>query len=206
MNLPFAAAGLIAVASLAAPAAFAEPTAKGLVRQQTPATAQETTTAPGQAAAATGQAASAPAPDTYEILGKEGKRIGEASFTASPHGVLIDITVEAGALPPGKRGLHLHEKGDCSDHGEFKKAGSHEGHGEGKHGLLNPNGPEPGDLPNLIVLSDGSAQAALFTNLVKLDQLKDGDGSALIIHAEKDDHISQPIGNAGARVACAAIK
>lgn len=189
MNLPFAAAGLIAAGVLAAPAAFAEPTAKTLVAQE----------------AAKAETAQTPT-ETYEIVGKEGKKIGEVALAASPHGVLIDIMVEPGSLPPGKRGLHLHEKADCSDVGEYKKAGSHAGHGEGKHGLLNPNGPEPGDLPNLIVLSDGSAQAALFTGLIKLDQLKDADGGALIIHAEKDDHMSQPIGNAGARIACAAIK
>jgi len=31
-------------------------------------------------------------------------------------------------------------------------------------------------------------------------------GSALLIHAAADDYLSQPIGGAGARVACAAIK
>ena len=31
-------------------------------------------------------------------------------------------------------------------------------------------------------------------------------GAALVIHANADDHQSQPIGNAGARVACAALK
>ncbi|MFD1703543.1 superoxide dismutase family protein [Methylopila henanensis] len=146
------------------------------------------------------------AADTYEILGKDGKRIGEVTLTGSPHGVLIDLEIAAGSLPAGKRGMHFHENADCSDAGEYKKSGSHAGHGEGKHGLLNPNGPEPGDLPNLIVLPDGSAQAALFTSLIKLDELKADNGSALVIHAEKDDHTSQPIGNAGARVACAAIK
>jgi Cu-Zn family superoxide dismutase len=36
--------------------------------------------------------------------------------------------------------------------------------------------------------------------------LRDKDGSALVIHANEDDHTSQPIGNAGPRVACAVIK
>ena len=35
--------------------------------------------------------------------------------------------------------------------------------------------------------------------------LLDADGSALLIHAGPDDQMSQPIGDAGARIACAAI-
>jgi Cu-Zn family superoxide dismutase len=146
------------------------------------------------------------AADAYEILGKDGKRIGEVALTASPHGALLAIEVAPGSLAPGLRGMHFHAKADCSDIGEYKKSGSHAGHGEGKHGFLNPNGPETGDLPNLVVLADGSAKAELFTTLIKLEELKDGDGSALVIHAERDDQTSQPIGKAGARIACAAIK
>jgi Cu-Zn family superoxide dismutase len=35
--------------------------------------------------------------------------------------------------------------------------------------------------------------------------LLDADGSALMIHAGPDDQVTQPIGGAGARVACAAL-
>lgn len=146
------------------------------------------------------------AAETYEIMGKDGKQVGTAVLTPAPQGLLLDVAVSAGGLTAGEHGLHFHEKGDCSDAGQYKKSGSHAGHAEGKHGLLNPNGPEPGDLPNIVAAEDGSAKAQFFTQLIKLDQLKDEDGGALIIHAQKDDHVSQPIGKAGDRVACAAIK
>lgn len=146
------------------------------------------------------------AADTYEILGKDGKKIGDLTLMAAPAGALLEIEIAPGALSAGKHGLHFHETADCSDVGQYKKSGSHAGHAEGKHGLLNPNGPEPGDLPNLVVAADGSAKVELFTGLIKLDQLKDENGSALIIHAKPDDHTSQPIGGAGDRIACAAIK
>jgi len=35
--------------------------------------------------------------------------------------------------------------------------------------------------------------------------LLDADGSALVIHSGKDDYISNPAGNAGARIACGRI-
>ena len=54
--------------------------------------------------------------------------------------------------------------------------------------------------------------AEVFTSHARLAQngpgqwLLDADGSALVIHANPDDHSSQPIGGAGDRVACAVIK
>jgi Cu-Zn family superoxide dismutase len=83
-------------------------------------------------------------------------------------------------------------------------------HGGKKHGLLNAEGPDDGDLPNIFANADGSANAELSSGRVQLsggdNALKDKDGAALVIHASEDDHTSQPIGNAGARVGCAVIK
>jgi len=42
--------------------------------------------------------------------------------------------------------------------------------------------------------------------LITSADLLDEDGTALIIHENRDDHLTQPIGGAGARVACAVIK
>ena len=35
--------------------------------------------------------------------------------------------------------------------------------------------------------------------------LMDGDGSAVVVHADHDDHASQPSGEAGDRIACGVI-
>ena len=89
----------------------------------------------------------------------------------------------------------------------FKKSGSHTGHGSGvEHGLLNPKGPESGDLPNIYAAADGAAKAEVFIAGMKLIDIVDADGTAVIIHAKVDDHVSQPIGGAGDRVACGVIK
>ena len=78
------------------------------------------------------------------------------------------------------------------------------------HGLRHADGPDNGDLPNLYVAADGSAMAEFFTTLVSVaggdvPALLDEDGSAVIIHEHSDDHLTQPIGGAGGRIACGVI-
>ena len=80
-----------------------------------------------------------------------------------------------------------------------------------RHGLRHPDGPDHGDLPNLFVAVDGSARAEFLTVLVTVSggdmpALLDEDGSAVIIHDQPDDHLTQPIGGAGGRIACGIIK
>lgn len=139
------------------------------------------------------------------LVDNAGKEIGRVHFTAAPKGALIRIVVKPGGLAPGWHGTHLHMVGDCSDTAKFAHAGGHIKTNETNHGLLYPHGPESGDLPNLSVMGDGSAAAEMFTNLVTLSELQDQDGSALMIHAGPDDHVTQPTGNSGDRVACAVV-
>lgn len=160
-----------------------------------------------------------PAPDirpqSASIVGADGAQIGRATFTEAPRGLIIRIELNEGGLPPGWHGLHLHARGNCSDNtAGFQASGAHETAGHGaQHGLLNPNGPEAGDLPNIYVAQHGPTGAEVFSPFVTLhaapigdrQPLLDADGAALLIHAGADDHRSQPIGNAGARIACAAL-
>jgi len=129
---------------------------------------------------------------------------GSVTATPAPKGVLLHV--EASGLTPGWHAIHLHEKGDCSD-AAFKAAGGHT-HGAAPvvHGLLNPAATDTGDLPNIYAAADGSAKAELFTTMVMMAGLKDADGSAVVIHANKDDYTTQPIGGAGDRVGCAIIR
>lgn len=158
----------------------------------------------GVAAATQGQAAHHVKSATAEIINAQGDVIGQAKATQGPNGVLLHVRVTD--LPPGKHGLHLHSHGVCEAGEGFKTAQGHVGKVEGAHGLLNPEGPEPGDLPNLYVGQDGVGEMEAFTNLVSLEgdgnALLDADGSTFIIHEAGDDHISQPIGGAGGRIAC----
>jgi Cu-Zn family superoxide dismutase len=151
------------------------------------------------------------------IISVSGARIGQARFTQGMTGVLIVIELSPRALPPGWHGLHIHERGDCSDPAAgFKLSGAHVGHGgSALHGLLAPMGPETGDLPNLFVPdADGPTGAEFFLTTVALAPEARGglapllgpNGAALVIHANRDDHASQPIGGSGPRIACAALR
>jgi Cu-Zn family superoxide dismutase len=154
---------------------------------------------------------SAPAPltRTAELKGADGATIGTVVLTDAPNGVLL--RVEASGLTPGWHGIHFHEKGTCGDAG-FKLSGGHvHGAGASVHGLLNPAATDQGDLPNIHAGADGRAAAEIFTPLAALHAAKgranllDADGSAVVIHAAADDYKTQPIGGAGARVACAVL-
>ncbi|MEM7329611.1 MAG: superoxide dismutase family protein [Pseudomonadota bacterium] len=141
-----------------------------------------------------------------DIVSGDGVVIGALNILDGPNGVLLEATINPGGLAPGWHGLHLHQVGDCSDIGTFKLSGGHVGKVENGHGLLNPAGPEGGDLPNIWAAADGSAGYEAFSTLTTGADLADADGAALIIHVNRDDHLTQPIGGAGPRVACAVIK
>ncbi len=143
-------------------------------------------------------------PTTAELKNGAGQVIGKVTLVEAPKGVLLKV--EAKGLTPGWHGLHFHEKADCSK-SDFTSAGGHtHGGGDRVHGLLNAKANETGDLPNLYVAADGTGATEVFSSLTTLGALKDADGSAVLIHAGADDHQTQPIGGAGARVACAVVK
>lgn len=143
---------------------------------------------------------------TGNLLGAEGNTIGTVNLIEGPNGIVMEVSVDEGGLPPGWHGIHIHQMGDCSDTGEYTASGGHVGKIEGGHGLLNPTGPEPGDLPNIYAFEDGSVNVETFTDLVTLSSIMDEDGGAIIIHEGRDDHLSQPIGGAGGRIACAVVE
>ena len=144
-----------------------------------------------------------------DIMDAGGMSLGEAVFEQTPSGVLINVSVMG--LEPGAHGIHLHRVGACEP--DFTAASGHINPGGAMHGLRNPQGPDNGDLPVLHVAMDGSARAEFYTTRVSLSDdptgdmpgLLDEDGSAVVIHADPDDHYTQPIGGSGGRVGCGVI-
>lgn len=140
------------------------------------------------------------------ILDPTGKALGTASLSEQKGGVKIALKVSG--LAPGKHGFHFHENGVCDPPG-FKSAGDHFNPFHKHHGSSNPQGKHAGDLPNLEVKEDGTAEVTFVAKGVTLRKgpgslLKQG-GTALVIHALPDDYQSDPAGNAGPRIACGVV-
>jgi Cu-Zn family superoxide dismutase len=118
------------------------------------------------------------------------------------------VGISIAGLAPGLHGLHIHESGRCAPP-DFASAGGHFNPTVRHHGLQNPEGPHLGDLPNLLVEADGSADTSFSLDPLLLRpgplSLLDSAGTALVIHAERDDQRSDPSGGSGDRIACGTI-
>jgi Cu-Zn family superoxide dismutase len=137
----------------------------------------------------------------------EGKDVGTAELTQTAHGVLIRLTISG--LPAGERAFHVHGVGKCEP--PFTSAGGHFNPDKKKHGMMAKEGHHAGDMPNLHIPSTGMLQVEVLNSAITLEKGKPNslfgsDGTALIIHAGKDDYKSDPTGEAGGRVACGVIQ
>ncbi len=144
---------------------------------------------------------------TAEVAARDGTVSGTARFAATPSGE-THITIRLEGIPEGIHGVHVHETGDCSA-ADFTSAGGHLA-GDRAHGVLTEGGPHPGDLPNATVGSDQRLEIEVFSAMLTLGSdgegaMLDGDGAALVVHADPDDYQSQPSGAAGDRIACGVI-
>jgi Cu-Zn family superoxide dismutase len=155
------------------------------------------------AAFALGSPAVAAGSATASLKDASGNEVGKAALTETPSGLLIRLDLTA--APPGEHALHFHAVGKCEPP-DFKSAGPHFNPAETKHGIENPAGPHAGDMPNLHVPESGKLTVEMLNPIVsQLSALLDQDGSALILHADSDDYLTDPAGNAGDRIACGVV-
>ena len=135
-----------------------------------------------------------------------GAPAGKAFVTAA--GDKLTLSIAALGLPAGTHGTHLHMVGACDGPG-FTSAGGHLNPSGHQHGTLNPSGSHLGDLPNLLAnsIGAGAVSAELGGSRTAVEAaLFDGDGTAVVIHADPDDYKTDPSGNSGARIACGVLK
>jgi len=134
---------------------------------------------------------------TAELRDAQGQVAGTAEFMArGPDSTMVRVRVAAGR---GPRGVHLHAVGRC-EAPAFTTAGPHLDPFGRQHGRRNPRGAHAGDLPNL-----PAGGVLEITLAVPFDTILDADGSAIIVHANADDEMTDPSGNSGARILCGAV-
>lgn len=132
-----------------------------------------------------------------------GKTTGTVTFTQKGNNVkvLADLT----GMPPGKHGIHIHEKGDLSKP-DLTSAGGHFNPEHHMHGGPTTSPVHAGDLGNIEAKEDGTAHMELTVDNISIGGKNDILGKSVIIHAKADDLSSQPSGNSGDRIAGGVIQ
>lgn len=129
---------------------------------------------------------------------------GEAELEETAAGLRIKVDVKS--APVGLKGIHVHEKGDCSDI-RGKSMGGHFSPGAEPHGLPDAHTRHLGDLGNIKIDADGNGKLEI---VVPHANLKPGDshsflGKAMVIHTSEDVGTGES-GESGEPIACAIIE
>lgn len=139
-----------------------------------------------------------------ELEATEGNNTsGTVSFTALDRGVRIKADIKN--LAPGRHGMHIHARGDCSAP-DASSAGGHFNPNEVGHGAPVDETHHAGDLGNIEANSRGRAVLESEFPFLELTGENGIVGKAVVVHASADDLESQPAGDSGPRVACGVIR
>ena len=134
---------------------------------------------------------------------------GEIKFTQV--GSRVRIEGDVTGLASGAKGLHIHEKGDCSAV-DATSAGGHFDPRDPRNWSTRHGGPHtadrhPGDLGNIVFDQYGKAVVNMVVGGIAVDRDPIGIiGRALVVHFQADDLKTDPTGDAGARAACGMIR
>jgi Cu-Zn family superoxide dismutase len=130
---------------------------------------------------------------------------GNVTFTQKGDKVVVVANV-AGLKPNQEHGFHVHDKGDCSS-GDGMSAAGHFNPKGSPHGHYSTQARHAGDMPNLKADASGNASMSAELDIVTVSEGPTSVvGRGVIVHVQPDDYKSQPVGNAGARIACGVIQ
>ncbi len=153
------------------------------------------------------------------LRGTDGRKVGRVALRQT--GAVVVVSGWTRGLTPGFHGFHIHEVGLCeadASAGPFATAGGHVTGGEG-----HTHGDHAGDMPSLLVTKAGRASAQFITDRFTLTDLRDVNGSAVMVHEGRDNFANIPkerysaggvmgpdattlaTGDAGSRAACGVI-
>lgn len=147
---------------------------------------------------------------TATLIGADGERLGRVWLRR--HRGAVGVVAHVRGLAPGFHGFHVHTTGACDPETGFQSAGGHlnlDGSSHGDHA---------GDLPSLLVTAAGKATLMTVTDRFSLADLRDEDGSAVMVHSDRDnfahipsrygtpDETTRNTGDAGSRVACGVVR
>ena len=140
-----------------------------------------------------------------------GEKVGRVRMRERGRSGVVLVVAHVHGLAPGFHGFHIHTTGRC-DAPTFTTAGGH----------FNPAGAthnaHAGDLPSLLVSANGRAMLATATDRFSLADLRDADGSAVMVHSGPDNFANIPprygtpdqetlnTGDSGMRVACGVVR
>ncbi len=118
----------------------------------------------------------------------DGERVGKVWMRQ--HRSHVRVSASLRSLPAGFHGFHVHTTGICDPAdpaGPFMSAGGH----------YNPDvdhthGEHAGDMPSLYVSAKGWARLSFTTDAFTLAELRDADGSAVMVHAGRDNFANIP--------------
>jgi superoxide dismutase, Cu-Zn family len=124
-----------------------------------------------------------------DVEGTNGASLGSVRMIRSDDGKVI-VRAALTGLTPGFHGFHVHTAGVCDpaavDTGgapvPFFTAGGHF-----NPVTTNTHGAHAGDMPPLLVATDGTALLKFKTDRFKIADLMDADGAAVILHAGPDN-------------------
>jgi superoxide dismutase, Cu-Zn family len=157
---------------------------------------------------------------TVLMTGADGEDVGTVDIVDD--GEIVRISVDAQNLTPGFHGFHLHAVPEChpdAEDGPFTTAEGHWSLGGEDHGA------HAGDLPPLLVLEDGTADASFVTDRFTMADVEENGGVAIMIHEGPDNLANIPdrytaegadapgpdedtlaTGDAGGRAACGVLE